>query len=131
LNGKFFAVRPEAYYDFINARHPDGYISMHGVTVPLNLMLQYPRRSPVSIAVFAGPYYSYRFQGKQGGVQLDFDNDFKRDEWGLNYGFELRIMKVHLGYAHRQSFTDFTRMPNAVGAHIRNRASFFTLSYTF
>jgi hypothetical protein len=40
INMGALALRPEVYYDYIQARHPDGKISTHGVTIPVNLLLQ-------------------------------------------------------------------------------------------
>ena len=126
-----FAIRPEAYYDFIKARHPAGDISTHSVTVPLNFMLQSSPSEMAGFAVFAGPYYSYKFSGKQGNSSLDFENLYYRNEAGISYGIEMRVAFLRLGVTTRQAFTNFTRVKNADGAHIRNRTLFLTLSYNF
>jgi hypothetical protein len=131
VNMKFFAIRPEVYYDYVSARHPDGKITTQSITVPLNLLLQTPPSSMSGAAIFAGPYYCYRLDGKQGGAQLDFENMFHREEIGLNMGFEMRVVKIRVGYTFRNALTNFSQTKNADGAHIRNRASYFTLSYTF
>ena len=141
LNMKFLAIRPEVFYEYVSARHPEGDIVTHGITVPLNLMLQTPPSMWQSIAVFAGPYYSYKFAGTQGGNKIFVDipnpwgpdllNGFKREEIGLNWGIELKLAYLRLGYTHRIAFTDFSQTKNADGAHIRNRASYFTLGLAF
>ena len=131
LNMKFFALRPEVYYDYLPARHPQGTITSHAITVPLNLMLQTPTSSPSGIAVFAGPYYRYRFSGKQGKENIDFDNMYYRDEAGINLGLEMRVVNFRLGFTYRNALTDFSRTKNAEGAHVRNRASYLSLGYLF
>ena len=131
VNMGIFAIRPEVYYDYIQARHPLGKINTQGLTVPLNLMLQTPPSSPAGVALFVGPYYSYRFSGKQAGSALDFDQLFYQNEAGINFGIEVRLSILHIGFAQRQAFTNFTRLPNEDGAHIRNRAMFTTLSFLF
>jgi len=131
VNMGALALRPEVEYNYIQALHPDGKVKTHNLTVPVSLMLQTPSTSSVGAAIFAGPYYSYRFNGAQGCSSLDFENLFHRNEIGINYGVELRVAFIHIGVTRRQAFTNFTRLPNNDDAHIRNRAVFMTLGYTF
>ena len=126
-----FALRPEVYYDYIKARYPLGDIKTQSVTAPLNLILQTSPSEVAGVAVFAGPYYKYVLSGKQGNSSLDLENLFFRNEAGLNYGVEMRVMNIRIGITSRQAFTDFTRTKNEDGAHIRNRSVFATLSYYF
>ena len=128
---KFVAIRPEVYYDYITARHPQGKIKTHSITVPLNLMLQTPPSSSAGAAFFAGPYYSHKFKGKQGKDPLDFDNTFFKNEAGINYGLEIRVTNFRLGLTYREGFTNFTQTKNADGAHIRNKATYATIGYIF
>jgi len=131
INMGTLAIRPEVYYDFIQARHPAGNISTHGVTVPLNLLLQTPSSSSAGAAIFAGPYYSYKFSGKQGNASIDFENLFQREEIGINWGAELRVSPIRLIFSNRTALTNFTRTKNDDGAHVRNRTFYMTLSYVF
>jgi len=131
LNMKFLAIRPEVYYEYVGAHHPKGDMVTHGVTVPLNIVLQTPSSMWQVMAVFAGPYYNYKFAGTQGGTQLDFKNVFNREEIGLNWGVEIKLAWLRLGYTHRIAFTDFSQTKNIDNAHIRNRASYFTLGFAF
>jgi len=131
INMGIWGLRPEIDYHYIQARHPEGDISTHRVTVPLNVLLQTPSVSSASAAVFAGPYYSHIFSGQQHHCQLDFDDLFYRNEGGLSYGVELRIAHIRIGVASRQALTKFTRTKNEDGAYLRNRSVFATLSYIF
>ena len=131
LNINTFAIRPEVFYDIINARHPDGRITTQSVTVPVNIGLQTPASGPVGVAIYVGPYYNYKFDGKQNGKPLDFDNDYKREEFGINICLEMRLSNMRIGYTNRSALTDFSKQKNLYNAHLRNRSSFFTLSYTF
>ena len=81
--------------------------------------------------VFVGPYYNYKFAGKQGGAALDFKDLYNSEETGLHYGIEIKIAYIRIGFARRTAFTNFTQAKNADGAHIRNRASFATIGFTF
>ena len=131
IGKKALAIRSAVYYDYIKARHPLGEIKTHSVTVPLNLMLQTAVSEPAGFAFFVGPYYSYKFDGKQGNTSLDFENLYYRNEGGINFGVEMRVMNMSVGVTTRQALTNFTRTKNADGAHIRNRSVFATLSYNF
>jgi len=131
LNIKLLALRPEILYDYIPAQHPQGNITTHAITVPLNLMVQTPPSSSSGFAVFAGPYYRYMLGGKQGAEKLNFSNMIYQNEAGLNYGIEMRVVNIRLGVTHRSAFTNFSRTKNADDAHIRNRATYLSLGYIF
>ncbi|MCL1973238.1 MAG: M28 family peptidase [Bacteroidetes bacterium] len=131
FNMGLLAIRPEAYYNYIQARHPDGKVCSHNLTTPLNVVLQTPLDNPAGLAVFAGPYYSYRFGGRQGKSSLDFNKLFYRNEVGINYGVELRLAMIRVGVTRRQAYTTLTRNRNGDGAFIRNRSVFTTLTYVF
>jgi hypothetical protein len=62
---------------------------------------------------------------------LDFENIYHRNEVGLNYGIELRVLSIRIGVSQRQAFTNLTRTKNDNGAYLRNRSVFATLSYDF
>jgi len=133
VNMGYLGIRPEVHYEYAKAQHPNGEIKTHSATVPLNILLQTPERSgPVAtLALFAGPYYSYKLSGKQGNTSLDFENLYHRDELGLNFGIEMRLMKLSVGVTSRQAYTNFTRTKNEDGAYLRNRRTFATLRYKF
>jgi len=131
VNMGMLGLRPEVYYDYIEARHPAGTVSTHSLSVPFNLLLQTSPASYSGAAVFAGPYYSRKFSGKQGNAPLDFETLYNRNEVGLNYGIELRLFSVRIGIARRHAYTNLTRTKNDEGAHLRNRSFFATLSYDF
>jgi hypothetical protein len=126
-----FALRPEVYYDYILAEHPQGTVKTHGITVPLHLLLQTNPSAIGVLAVFAGPYYSYKFKGKQGKEPLDFENIFRREEVGISFGAEMRVSNICLGVTYRNGLTNFSRAKNADNAHIRNRATFMHLGFLF
>jgi len=131
LNMKHFAIRPEVEYNYLCTRHPLGNIATHSVTTPLNLVIQSSSSSTIGIATFIGPYYDYKLKGQQGGAQIDFENDYNREEFGINVGCEMWIGKIRLGFTSRSAFTDFSRTKNNDGAHLRYRTSFATLGFKF
>ena len=131
VNMGIVAIRPELCYDFIQARHPDGTISAHGITIPFNFLVQTRPSYSGGAALFAGPYYSHKFGAKQKGAELDFDNLYNINEIGINWGVEFRVSYLRAGFSSRNALTNFTRTKNSDGAHIRNRTLFFTLGYVF
>ena len=131
INKGIWGLRPEVYYDYIKARHPGGDISTHSITVPLNILLQTSSSEPSGFAIFIGPYYKYNFSGKQNNSSLDFDNIYYRNEGGLNFGAEMRLLNLRVGISRRQAFTNIGRTKNEDGAYLRNRGVFCTLSYIF
>lgn len=125
-----FAIRPEMYYEILNAKHPNGDISTNNLTVPISLVMQ-NMEGGAGVDVFLGGYYSYRFNGKQNGEKIDFVNTFNRNETGLTFGFGFQVKPFKIGFTSRQALTNFTQSPNSDNAHIRNRANYFTVSYVF
>jgi len=131
LNMKFVAIRPEIYYNYIPARHPQGTINNYAITVPLNVLLKTDASFSSGVAVFAGPYYSYLLKGKQGNAPLDFDTHFNREEVGYQWGLEVWVVNFRLGFTNRNALTNFSRQKNADDAHLRNRAMFLSFGYSF
>jgi len=134
LNMKNFAFRLETYYEYVSAQYPKiegGDITTHGITIPLNFVVQTNPTMISGLAFIAGPYYSYKLAGTQGNTQIVFKNVFNREEIGLNLGFELKLAYIRIGYTHRIALTNFSQIKNDDGAHIRNRASYATIGFTF
>jgi hypothetical protein len=128
-----YAIRSEAYYDYVQGKHPGGTIKTSAITLPVSFVLQTPFPQ-AGADVFLGGYYSHRFSGKQGRPNdndLDFQQDFYRNEGGLNYGFGVYLGPLKVSYNGRTALTNFTRNKNQDGAHIKNRATYLTLTYLF
>ena len=131
INGKNLAIRPEVHYEYVQAKHPAGKITANRLTAPLNLVLQARNPGMVGADIFLGAYFSHTFAGKQGQQSLDFTRTFHRNEGGLNYGLGFRLSQFKINFTRRDALTPFTRDANADGAHIRNRANYFSLAYLF
>jgi len=142
VNFGMWAIRPEVHYDRIRGQHPNGLIATNNITVPLSLVLQAVDHSmgfAIGSDLFIGGFYSHRFSGTQGGVSIIFEYDsdlrlvefFNRDEFGITWGFGFRAGPVRLGYTNRTALSNFTQRQNYVGAHIRNRTNYFTMTFMF
>ncbi len=130
VNFKNFALRPEFYYERVKAKHPVGTVSTDNLTVPLSLVFQ-SIDGGIGTDFFFGGYYSYRLNGKQGAEIMDFENTFNRNEFGLTYGVGLVVRPFKIGFTNRTALTNFTKFPNDVNAHIKNRANYFTIGFVF
>jgi hypothetical protein len=131
INFGIFGIRPEAYYDHIQAHHPDGTTVTNNITVPFSLVLQTPRQFHIEIDIFAGGYYLYRLDGKQGNHALDFENAFNRHEAGITFGWGYYIKPFRLGNTWRIALTEFNQFSNAANAHLRNITTYVAITYTF
>jgi len=132
INFGIFAIRPELAYEHLWIRHPSGTISTNNIIVPLSLVLQTPKMKFNGGDIFFGGYYSYRFTGKQDGETIDFQNTFNRNEFGLNFGFDLFLKPIKFGWTFRIPLTDFTQSDDsAYIGNIRNRILYLTIMYIF
>lgn len=129
LNMGSFALRPELFYDWVNAKHPEGHFRTNNLTIPMNLVLQSGERMG-SFDFFAGPYYRYRLKAKV-GEQMIGEGRFRKDEWGINYGVRVSLGPFIVGATSRSALTNLTFEPNVDGAHLRNRSAYLTLGFRF
>jgi aminopeptidase YwaD len=131
INFEIFAIRPELEYEHFWIIHPSGTISTNNITVPLSLVLQTREMTFPGGDIFFGGYYSYRFNGKQGGEALDFLNTFNSNEFGLNFGFDIFLKPIKFGYTFRIPLTDFTKSTGVYNGNKRNRVLYLSTTFTF
>ena len=135
-----WGIRPEVHFERIRGHFPGGTIATNNITIPLSLVFQTaetknimsPNRM-IRLDTFLGGYYTHRLSGTMGGEQMDFENTFNREEWGLTWGFglEFRPFRTRIGFTNRSSLTNLMQMRNEDGASLRNRSNFLTLTYIF
>lgn len=118
---KALSLQPELLYRTVGSKHTNGVLRTHEVTIPVNLRLSLNPWSKGSMTpevfIIAGPYYSHKFSAKVGVNKLDFDNDFRVDEKGLQYGIGIEMMGVQFSSSFQRSFTSIDRnskvLPNS------------------
>jgi len=128
--GRKFSVQPEILYDYNGSKSEEGSYRRHSLTMPVNLHF-YIAGDPggfIRVYPIAGGYFRFNLAGKEGGVELDFDNLHPSQEWGINFGFGIQIMKIQLAYTWRRGLTDISSLP---GTRIYNSGGYFTLGYRF
>ena len=126
---RFTHLHLEALYDENTSKSAQGTFRRQSITVPLNIELGTPTKSGNSerFFVFAGPYFRYNLDGKDGNETLDFDNVYEENEWGYNLGFGFDIKKLRIGYTYRHALQSIVQED----ANIRATGSYFTIGYRF
>ncbi|MEN8227228.1 MAG: M28 family peptidase [Bacteroidota bacterium] len=93
----FLAIQPEVLYETKGSQHIDGKFRTHSITAPLNLRISSPENEMVQTYMLVGGYYSYHFGGKIDDTNIDFQDVYQNQEFGLSYGFGLQVMNVQVG----------------------------------
>lgn len=121
-----FALQPELIYDYNGSSHPDGTLRRHSITMPVNVQfgtsdspLEMPR-----LFIFAGGYFRYHFDASVGDRQISWDQNYERNEWGVNVGFGLEFWRLQAGLCSRVALTPFVR-ENDVDVSAVNNLVFF------
>lgn len=92
-----FALKLDANYEHVNAKREDGDFNANVLSVPLALMLTSGGRPMFEFDIYIGAYYDYILSGELNDKKLDY-NDFRRDEWGLQWGTDFRFNRVLIGF---------------------------------
>lgn len=126
---KYFNLQLEALYDYNGSRSAAGRFTRNSVTIPVNLELGTPtdETDGARLFIFGGPYFRHNLNGTNGSESLDFENDFRKDEWGLSTGIGLDFGKLRIAYTTRRSFSSVTQS----GPNLIPQGRFFTLGYRF
>ena len=87
--GKRFTVQPEILFQTDGSKSAEGNFRRQSVAIPVNIHFNLLNQwgGLVKGYVLAGGYYQHSFSGKNGSLDLDFDNLTNADEWGWSFGF--------------------------------------------
>lgn len=97
---KSWALKLDANYEYLKAKRHEGKYSANVVSIPLALLLTSGSRAMMEFDIYVGAYYDYIISGKLEGKKLSFD-DFKRDEWGFQWGADIRINRFIFGVYYK------------------------------
>jgi aminopeptidase YwaD len=119
----------EALYGQNTSRSAAGTFKRESITVPLNFEFGNPTYSGKKerFFFFGGPYFRYNLSGKDGGVDLDFEDIYSETEWGLNFGFGFNINKLRFAFTHRSALESIFQEGNNVRANV----GYLTIGYNF
>jgi hypothetical protein len=128
--GQRFSLQPEVLYRTAGSEHASGVMRTHEVVTPVNLRLNLishaENMTTPDLFVLLGPYYSYKFYGKSGGNELDYKNQFYKDEKGIQYGIGIEMAGFQMVSTVQHSLTSIER-----GAKVMPRAYTFSFGYVF
>ena len=124
-----WALRMDANYEYVKAKRHDGIFSSSVLSLPLSLALTTGGRPSIGLDIYAGGYYDYILNGKLGGKKLNFD-DFKRYEWGFQWGLDIRLYRFILGYYCKIPWNNKMTDKYDAGRILEN-TSYFKLAFRF
>lgn len=128
--GKKITLQPEILYTFTGSKAEKGTFRTHNLTVPLNLQwnLVNQGRGMLRIFPFLGPYFSYSFAGKYDKKSLDFENTFRNQETGLQYGFGFDVREIQMRFTTTYAFTNIYQ---AKKPKVLNQGYYFVVGFKF
>lgn len=123
------SLQPQILYDMNGSQNEGGLFRRHSIMTPLNLQIGTPSNTdiPFRAFLFAGGYYRYNFAGLDNGVDLNYDQVYSRNEYGMSWGIGFDIFNFQIAYTHRRSFTGIKQNDSMVLA----RENMISLGYTF
>jgi hypothetical protein len=126
-----FAIRPGLNYDWLRAPSPQGDVSTHNLTLPVDLVWKPITNRFFSLDMYLGIYYRGTFYGSVDGSVTDFNDYFYRHSGGFNMGMDLWLGNIGIGANYRNDFTDITRRATIDNAFLRNNTTYFSLLFKF
>lgn len=108
-----FKLQPELLYESSGSQHSDGVFRTHSITTPLSLQLLTSEDSYVRVFAQVGGFYSYHMGGNISGTAIDFDNNYKRNEFGISFGAGIEVMEMlQMGIYFQRGLSDLNRLPD-------------------
>jgi hypothetical protein len=128
--GKRFTIQPEILYDYNGSQAPYGVFRRHEIKTPLNLQYNLTNESNEMVRAFPfiGAYYSYTFASNRNLDGLNFDQRYHDQEWGVNLGLGMDIMKLQMAFTYRQGLTNISSSPDE---EFYYKGFYFTMGYKF
>ncbi len=109
--GQKLTLQPEVLFQLDGSKSAKGAFRRQSVIIPVNLQYNMVSESGgmVKVYPFAGFYFRHSFAGKNGGNDLDFDKMYNDQEWGLNLGLGMDIMKWQVKFTGQRSLTNLVQ----------------------
>lgn len=124
-----FKLQAEVLYESTGSQHNDGVFRTHSLTTPLNIQLLTSENSFVRTFVQAGGYYSHHLGGNISGTAIDFDNSYKRNEFGISFGAGMEVMKmIQMGVYFQKGLSDMNQLPDN---RISQESIYFQMGFLF
>lgn len=125
------AIQAEVQYETTGCKIDSGNVRIHSLNVPCNLLLDIARNNMFDNHMYLvfGGYYNYSFAGKIDGRKMNFDDQFNRIDYGINYGITFEVLGIQTGFLVKHGLTNILKH-NAIG-DIKNTAGYITLGFRF
>ncbi|HPD95545.1 MAG: M28 family peptidase [Bacteroidales bacterium] len=110
------SLTPEVLYHTHGSDHQYGNLRTHEITIPVNVEFTLSRQANSmlnpSFFIFGGGYYSYRFSGKVGSNSMDFEDSFRREDYGYQFGLGFDVWKFRFKLSTYKSVQSLNRTQN-------------------
>lgn len=126
IGTRHIGIQPEINYLSTGSEHELGKMRVQEINIPVNLRLNLMNKQGTSLFVIGGPYYTYRLTGKLGANDMNFDTDFYREGYGIQYGFGVDLYGVLVVFKGGTHLKSISRTDN-----IRTDYSTLTLGWRF
>lgn len=124
---KYNAIRVGVNYERANANRKDGWYQSNVLSIPLNYELSTGGKRFAEFSIAIGPYFDYTFSGELNKKDLDFDNEFRNYEFGLNLQLLVRTRRFIIGWYTKNGLTNIMHH----NPEILERASYFMIGWRF
>ncbi len=124
---KYNSIRIGVNYERANANRKDGWYQSNVLSIPLNYELSTGGKHFAEFSIAIGPYFDYTFSGELNKKDLDFDDEFRDYEFGLNLQVLMRTKRFIIGWYMKNGFTNIMHHD----PEILERASYFMLGWRF
>lgn len=104
---KNFRIVNHLLFDFNGSNVADGVARRLSLTAPVMLQLTSSDLNNDFFRFYGnfGAFYRYNFFNSVAGTSIDFNGDFRDEEWGMSVGIGIQIMKFDLYYNYRRSLS--------------------------
>lgn len=128
--GKRITLQPEVLFESDGSKSDVGTFRRQSIYIPVNLHFNIVNEygGMFKFYPFAGGYFKYSFDGKNGENKLDLENDYNKQEWGMDLGVGADMMKFQTTITWRQSLSELSR-DNSID--INSSAWFLSVGYKF
>jgi hypothetical protein len=126
--GKIITLQPEVLFQGDGSKSDTGTFRRQSICIPLNLHFNIVNDygGMYKVYPFAGGYFLYAFDGKKGEDELDFDNEYYRQEWGMILGIGMDIKNFQTKLTWKRSLSELSR--NSAN-NFNSSAWFFSIGY--
>lgn len=128
---EFFTIRPGLIFEQKSYPQFGPKITNNALTVPLNLFISSSKKMGVYFSIGIGAYYSYNISGKIGNAELDYINEYNRNDGGLMLTYSLTIIKFELGYTALFGQNELLKNKPINGSNFKSSSQYFYIGYKF